>query len=381
MMNIVELLLRRKNKILVDSQDMFYPRERKNEKMVATMMKNIENLGYTFSEGLFDLLSCLDSEFLKELYKKIVENLKMYVGANVVYKPMYPNFPESVMEKDDFELYFNSIVHYWSDGKLYPVEEKEERLPLFDDTKVKVLNAGDWNDVRDIFKNLCDSKTSLSETDKNDLEWIIKNVAVKFPDEITLKENCALIGKIYLQSYYGSSFVKDYETLSKYFKTATDVLRLIVAMSDGDVSLAQNTKFKSMKRKHRKLIMGFLMNCPNLEEDMNRYRIQWIRIGEKLHPGEFSDKYDKVKRAFHRIRSGETIQSFAGKVDNDLIKKNYIDALELLKTRPGELARKLDYLLRIVDDKQMVIDVFKEVAKKVSSPVLLQVRQHFINRE
>ncbi len=37
---------------------------------------------------------------------------------------MYPNFPESVMEENEMQLYMNAIVHYWSYGTILPCEEK-----------------------------------------------------------------------------------------------------------------------------------------------------------------------------------------------------------------------------------------------------------------
>ena len=52
----------------------------------------------------------------------------------------------------------------------------------------------------------------------------------------------------------------------------------------------------------------------------------------------------------------------------------------LLKKRPGELARKLDQLLRNANDKNSVINTFKDVASEVSTPVLLQVKEHFAHR-
>ena len=47
--------------------------------------------------------------------------------------------------------------------------------------------------------------------------------------------------------------------------------------------------------------------------------------------------------------------------------------------RPGELARRLDQLLRETY-KEPVIRSFASVAEKVSTPVLLQVREHFLHR-
>lgn len=368
-----EILLRRKNKVIVEKGNATEP----NNQYIVTIMKNVEALGYTFSKELFETLQTLTKDDLQKFYLELIPMLKKMVGANVVYKPMYPNFPESVMETDYIDLFINAIVHYWSGGTLYPYEEKNERLPLFEETKIKVIDLGTVEDLHDIFNNLCQSKTSISQTDKEDLEWIFKNMQVKFPDEIPLKENVALVGKLYLENYPLAT-AKD---IQKFFKTATDVLRLITAMSDGDISLATNTKFRSFRRKERRLLLELLQNCGAIEEDMLRYKNRWIRIGERLHPTEYSEvQFGKVITAFNKLRNGIKIETFAGKVTKAIETEDFKSALVLLKKRPGELARKLDHLLRNTTDKNSVINTFKDVASEVSTPVLLQVKEHFAHR-
>lgn len=368
-----EILLRRKNKVIVERGNEVNP----NSQYIATIIKNIEALGYTFSKELFEVLQTLSRDDLQKFYLEIVPMLKKLVGADVVYKPMYPNFPESVMEADYVDLFINAIVHYWSDGTLYPNEKREERLPLFDITKIKIIDIGTVEDLHEIFNNLCQSKTSISQTDKEDFEWIFKNMQVKFSGEIPLKENVALIGKLYLENYPLATS-KD---IQKYFKTATDVLRLITAMSDGDISLATNTKFRSFKRKERRLLLELLQNCGGIEEDMLRYKNRWIRVGERLHPAEYSEaQFGKVITAFNKLRNGIKIETFAGNVTKAIEAEDYKSALMLLKKRPGELARKLDHLMRNADDKNSVVNTFKDIASEVSTPVLLQVKEHFTNR-
>jgi len=368
-----EILLRRKNKVIVQKGN----EENTDSKYALTIMRNIESLGYTFSKELYEILKTLNKEELQEFYLELVPILKNMVGADVVYKPMYPNFPESVMEADEMELFVNAILHYWSFGTWYPKEEKKERLPLFDETKIKVINIGSIEDLHEIFYHLCQSKTSISQTDKEDLEWIFKNMCVKFPDDIPLKENAALIGKLYLES----SPLATAKEIQKYFKTATDVLRLITAMSDGDISLAANTKFRSFKRKERRMLLELLQGCGQIEEDMFRYKNKWIRIGERIHPSEYSEaQFGKVITAFNKLRNGIKIETFSGKVTKAMETEHYKEALTLLGKRPGELARKLDHLLRSSNDKDSIVNTFKNVAVSVSTPVLLQVREHFIHR-
>lgn len=368
-----EILLRRKNKVIIEKGN----ETNQNNQYIVTIMKNVEVLGYTFSRELFEALQTLSKNDLQKFYLELIPVLKNLVGADVVYNPMYPNFPGSLMEADYVDLFVNAIVHYWSDGTLYPNEKREERLPLFDVTKVKLIDLGTIDDLHAIFNNLCQSKTSISQTDKEDLEWIFRNMQFEFSDEIPLKENAALIGKLYLENCPLATS----KNIQKYFKTATDVLRLITAMSNGDISLATNTRFRSFKRKERRIILELLQGCGAIEEDMLRYKNRWIRVGERLHPSEYNElQFGKVITAFNKLRNGIKIETFAGKVTKAIATEDYKSALILLKKRPGELARKLDHLLRNTNDKNSVINTFKNVANEVSTPVLLQVKEHFANR-
>lgn len=383
--SVFNIILRRKNRVFINDDDMLKSLSaavgEKNKQIVATMNKNIEVFGYTMSEALFDKLVHMKAKNREVMYDALVNGLKEITGADRVYNPMYPNFPESVMEKDDFELYFNAIVHYWSFGTLLPYEEKKERVPLFNTAKVKVLEAGSFDDLNDIFNNFCASKTSLSKSDVEDMIFILNSVKVTLPDEIPFKENAACVCRLLVDTGVDT----DGSLCKKYVKTATDVLRFITAMSDGDVSLAENTKFRNLKRGERRIIMNLLAGCGNAAEDMSRYAGRWIRVGEKLHPGEFAknERYTKAVQAFGVIRNDGKIKSFAGRVDAAVAAGDVNTVVSLLKKRPGEFARRIDFLLRTFDkdaDRKTVIMGFASVAKDVSSTVLLQVREHFINK-
>lgn len=374
-----EILLRRKNKVILGTGTARVA----NDRYITTIMKNIEELGYIFSREVFDVLRTYSVNELIEFYLELKAALMKLVGANVVYMPMYADFPKGVMDAHFSELYINAMVHYWSDGILYPKNHRKrvnDRLPLFDETKVKVLQLGSEADVRQIFDNICMSITSISKTDREDIAYLFETENMKLPDNIPHKENAAYIAALYLQKNPMASVSE----LRKYIKTATDVLRLVTAMSDGDVSLAENTRYRSFSRRQRRMIMELLSGCPNIEEDMLRYKERWIRIGERIHPSEFDCsrytlEYDRAINAFDKLRNNRKIETFAGKVEFDLAYGEYESALAELVKRPGELARRLDQLLRETY-KEPVIRNFASVAEKVSTPVLLQVREHFLHR-
>ena len=374
-----KILLRRKNKVILGTGTAAVA----NDRYITTIMKNIENLGYTFSQEVFDVLRTYSDDELVEFYFELESTLVELVGANAEYMPMYADFPMGVMDADSAELYINAMMHYWSDGTLYPERHKKGgkcRLPLFEETRVRVITLGNSDNVKQIFENICMSRTSISETDKEDIAYLFENENMKLPDEIPHKENAAYIAALYLQKNPLASVGE----IRKYIKTATDVLRLVTAMSDGDVSLAENTRYKSFSRRQRRMIMELLSGCSNIEEDMLRYKERWIRIGERIHPSEFDSSrytlaYDRAINAFDKLRNNRKVETFASKVEFDLTYGEYASALAELVKRPGELARRLDQLLRVAH-KESVIRSFESVAENVSTPVLLQVREHFAHR-
>ena len=134
-MMLNEILIRRKNKILLKKGVQDTP----NKSYIVTIMKNIEVLGYTFSQDVYECLETYSKEELEQFYLDLIPVLKAQRGADVKYCPMYPNFPKSVMDEYENRLYMNAIVHYWSYGKLYPNVRKDQRLPLFEETKVSIM--------------------------------------------------------------------------------------------------------------------------------------------------------------------------------------------------------------------------------------------------
>ena len=254
MYEINEMLLRRKNKVNLPKRSVKHEAGRAEKAMAVSIVKNVESLGFTFDKELFENLLTYPKNEIEMFYTDFIAKLKPLVGADKEYNPMYPNFPRQVAEASDAELFINAILHYWTFGEWMPEYEKDERMPLFDETKLTVLTVGNTNDILDIFKNLVSSKTNLSAQDKADVEEIIvaySNFYDYLPDEIPLKENVALIGKLILDK----AAIKNATAIQKYYKTATDVLRLVTALSDGDISLATDTKYRSLRRCERRMVM------------------------------------------------------------------------------------------------------------------------------
>ncbi|PYY29102.1 TerD family protein [Paenibacillus illinoisensis] len=373
-MNHNTIYLRRANKLIIEHQG----EKQLPKPYLATALKNIETLGYTFSDELMRAVRRLSKEQFEAFVVQLVVDLRLMVGAHVKYKPMYPGFPMQVMQEDEAELYLNAILHYLT--LVYPDREPVDRQPFSDKTDLKVIHLGSEEGFRTLIRQLIEAKGSISETDKNDIDTVLEHaepdeVDAILPVEIPFKENVGFVVASLLKHEKARL-----ERIGPYFKTATDVLRLAAAWSNGDVSLAAPSRLRKFKRRERRLLLGLLEQCGQITEDMLRYKDRWVRLGEILHPSEYKLRYPRCEEAFDILRNNKPFATFNRSVELAFQYHNTWSLIDLLSQRPGEFARRLDHLLRITEDEAYVLLAFSEVTAQVSTPVLLQVRQHFAQR-
>jgi hypothetical protein len=377
---INSIFLRRANKVILPIGMDILP-----DKYIATIIKNIEPIGYTLSTKMITHLRTVSVDTAMQFYTSLVGELKRLTGSNKTWNPMYPNFPAQVMEATEAELYINAMVHYigYQLGiNILPKYELKERFPLMNNFDLKVIDVATEADFTKLMQNLMSAKTSISDTDKIDIASVIKllgdDVAPMLPTTVTHKENLAYIANQLMINTTLSN------QISGLFNSVTDVLRLATAMSDGDVSLAENTKFRKFNRAERKRLIELVDSMKNVKEDMLRNRGRWIRLAERLHPSESRyAKYTNAVSAFNAMRDSQPVETFGRLVETALSDKNLKVAIEQLKRRPGEMARRLDHMIRIASTRalqNMVIHAFVSVSDKVSTPVLLQVMSHFNHR-
>lgn len=338
--------------------------------LVASAVKNIENLGYTFSKDVIVDLLTSSNEDVITFANDVTSSLKTLLGDNVTHRPMYPNFPKQVMDARPAELYINALLHYFGDAvglRILPVYEKEDRPILAHTKPLNIIEKGSLEDFRKMIASLMQSKVSFNEQDRSDLLELEDQLPLGV--EVTNKENLAFIATLNVE-------------FTSQFKTATDVLRYAVAESGGDISLATKTKFKKFKKAERRELLRLLNELSgDITEDMLRYKSEWKRLGEILHPGEYASRFPKAAKAFDVLRNDLPFETFNSKTERLIKQGRMLEAAEHLSARPGEFARRLDHLLRdSTFDVGQILRTFDSVADKVSSSVLLQTRAHFLNR-
>jgi hypothetical protein len=83
-MVINDVYLRRKNKLLLNKGNEKTPQK----KYIATILLNIDNLGFTLSNDIIEILYTYSISQLNSFYIALVKNLKELVGANKQYNPI-----------------------------------------------------------------------------------------------------------------------------------------------------------------------------------------------------------------------------------------------------------------------------------------------------
>ena len=290
-------------------------------------------------------------------------------GSDRDYQPFWPNFPESVMNKSEVELWLHQIYHYLSNGEYTPNELTSRARTAFEHANYTTLGSGDDDMFSNIFTDLVSVNGSLSPDDKDIIQWFVdSDWKLNLPSQIPFKETLCFLVSIGVKCE---------------IKTVTDVLRVAVYMSGGDISLRKNTKnktlFKKFTRKERKMILELLESTRCDESEAVLKLSKWIRLGEILHPGEYKNKFPKSFNMFRRLRNDKVMSWNA--IVNREFSKDLESGLNKLSERPGEFFRRIDALVRKNTNQiNKIMTYVNHVGTKVSNKVLFETYEHFGKR-
>lgn len=314
-------------------------KEKTSKAVVATIASNIAYYGFTLSKDAFKVLMKSGDDAVKSWWKNFETNLKEFTGANrkmdsfVVYK----NFPQEVLDMSQAEYWFNQICMYIGFPNEFFTQDEKQREPILEKTKLKVLHLASEDSLYNILNTMCGAPSRWTNDQFRTVCYIVTKEFVQ-PNysKITFKENMV---KLIAEVIEEGAEVK--------IKSATDVLRLGVGLSGGDVSMREKSNFKSFSKKQRRFLLNLLENSSNLEEDFARNSEKFKKFLRMLHPGDFKNKYPKVVSAHSSLYNDE-LTTFNSKVEVLLAKKN-VKVLELLQSRPGDFTRRLFNLIKLFD--------------------------------
>ncbi|WP_315795502.1 cytoplasmic protein [Paenibacillus sp. BIC5C1] len=347
-------------------------------RILATAMRNLESLGYTFSTNLIEVLRTWERDRFISWFERLMEELQQIKGIHLKETLVYPRFPKRKMNIQESKFYLNALMYSWRQQLLE--KEQEQRILLLNKLRLRVIHLGSEADFNQVGMNLLTAKSALSLVAREQLIWFATKYEgwVAFEPEagqIPVGENAAVYCAALLKA--GRASVEQFQ---RHLHSATDILRLAVACSDGDVSLKEKTRFRSFTRFERRIILALLEGASIPLEDLFQYKERWKRLAERLHPGEYLHRYPEAVAVLDQLRHGERPLTFHGRVERAFEQKENQLILETLAERSGEMVGQLDRMIRSGVPVQQVIGKMETVEEKVSTRALLRVLAHFSTR-
>ncbi|MER6790229.1 TerD family protein [Streptomyces sp. NPDC000658] len=365
----------------------------------------LTSVGFKLSAELLARLSGLSPALVLETAERTLRTVSEMVGDHVEHNAYFIDFPANVPDTEEFwmrcvtdalgddssrESVLRQLTHGVLDLLSLPVYGRyqhtyEELLAAQDELiasagdRVTVLHLGRGLDdeLTALYLALAGSTTPLNEDHLHDLRTLAEQCAQgPQPESIPVRENRAVVNAARLA--VGADLVLD---------TVTDVLRLACALSGGDVTLQEPTRFKALSRRTRRALLAGLDSVvaasPAKLGDVHAHREPFKRLGERLHPHEYP-RWPHAADVFAVARGEKEARSFDSRLETLLDAYDVVGAVHLLTSAPGRLFRSLDLLLRIAADQEerdAVVAAAVRVAPQVSARVVLSVREHFHNRE
>ncbi|WP_327184264.1 hypothetical protein [Streptomyces sp. NBC_01334] len=365
----------------------------------------LASVGFKLSAELLERLSGLSEAAVVHTARRTLRTVSEMVGDHVRHNVYFIDFPANVPDTEEFwmrcvakalgddkarENVLTQLAHGVLDllslptyGRYQHTYEEmraaQDELIASAGDRVTVLHLGrDLDDeLTDLYLALAGSTTPLGEEHLSDLKALAERCAPgPQPEAIPVRENRAVVNEARLA--VGADLLLD---------TVVDVLRLACALSGGDVTLREPTRFRALSRPARRALLAGLDAViaanPAKLADVHAYREPFKRLGERLHPHEYP-RWPHAADVFAVARGEKEALSHDSRFEKLLDAFDVLGAVRLMESAPGKLFRALDLLLRIAADQEQrdaVVAAAVRVAPEVSGRVVLSVREHFHNRE
>ena len=360
------------------------------------MLLSFSSIGFTLDKESIQLLKNYSAEELKDFYITTMNLLKEAKGANVDHVVFYKNFP-NIEKMSELEYVLNAVLHYFtvsetSYGYMPSAVKKAVKKHLKEKTSLTTLTIANEEECAKVLiaytNKMFESKKAIPLNAQYALKQLVSDYSYYIaPNEIPFKENLAFY--FACMNRFASNLGVNIGTLLSninlnFIKTSTDLLRVYVALSGGDITLINNTKFVSLNRTGRKVLLRKLDEMASKNEsvidDMASHDFLWKKALEKLHIGDYSNTFSNAYKVATLLRNDEytTYNSLVVKAYKE---RHIIELLRLLSIKPGVFARSLDYVVRNLKDySNVTIEAFAKVANKVSNSLLIQLWEFYKNR-
>jgi hypothetical protein len=327
---------------------------------LATVAANIAYFGYALAGPAYGALARAGDDALAQWWAALEPVLAELTGDDrkmdrfVVYR----NFPAEVLAMDEVTYWSRQILMYWGLPSVYLAEEERERPPLTDAPAPRVLHAATDGSLAGILASLCALPARWTDDQWADVEFL-----AHAPVDLT--------NVPFVENRIRLAALMCARGLPATVGTATDVLRLAVALSDGDISLRRPDRLRRFTRRERRFLLAMMEGATHLDEDVARRREQFKRLMRELRPGDYRHAFPRVVAAYDRLYRAVPVPGFNADVERMLAARDPA-VLTLLATRPGEYVRRLRVLVRVFGAP--AVEVFVTLTGRLSVIQLLKLR-------
>lgn len=381
---------------LIESKETQVKDNQGNLELAILDNENLHALGYTLKqESVFQLAKDYKANpNMEPLYKRVM-GLEPAIEVN----PMYPGFPQQVLEISELEYRVHQAMHYMSTyglEHLFNVEVRKGCLPYDKDTFIereKDVQVADLKtleyltpaDIDKVVINRLIGRVQRLEPKELELAQLVVLRTKEIITEIPFKEN---IGKIYGDLLLSSDLENIYKTLASLKSVVRhpgDVLDLVEYM----VITNKYKHFKtSVKRGIVELICSF--ELPAIEENLasNRWSKAFkgkggrarsinrnIALIDYLSFSRFATNQMDLD-LISELKDGNLI-SWNQKLEQAYAEQNYDLVLKLLGQRPGILFRQVNRLVKLGVDYKNIMKILKDAAGELKTQSIVSALNNY----
>lgn len=346
----------------------------------VTLNENLQSLGFVLKpDALMHLAVSPSLHTFFEDVKALVPEVKA--------QPMYPGFPQQVMEMSKAEFRMHQMMHYFSTyglESLFGVQVSRGWLPAYkgpartleDNTllEARVLDLVAEADAP--LRTLSILLARRERVTNPELELVVEAASLCTPEQmqglnIRFKENLELLFPKLLKNADRDTALR---TLRCICSHSGDVLRCIAA-------------YLSRRRYHlrtseKRLLVKLLEIYPvwNFRQNLmqsNSLRERNLMILQHLDYNRYS-RSPEHQETVRALRNSELL-SWNG-IGEELLQKHSPKALAHFSQRPGYMLRILNWLLSLGYNKEAILDVLAPKSGAISGQLILQAIRSLSDR-
>ena len=310
-----QYMFNKKESIVVPSDertDNLFSTQYEQVKTISVMLCNLHELGYTIPRDEITKLMNMSAHDLNDLvYQPLLQEAKEAKGAHVEHRILFKGFPDSVKMLDvdtlsdiRFASYFTTVVDSFvgndalTDGSItrdFVASAMEQAMrnvapetvhdnrymfskllsdemfykkapelirevmmnnhgPKFREANPRAIHVVDEKAFTDMVKNMLSARTSLSPYDKEIVMFAVDNFKSEdyMPGKIQFRETQAMLDKYNFQN-------RNYHNIN--VRSMQDFERLLVSLSDGDLSMSKKQMIRNFTNQERKALFTIFKNA------------------------------------------------------------------------------------------------------------------------